>query len=332
MTTRPPLTPPVQTCQVFPAAAIYVGQGVNTGEGLGLPEEVCPGDIYSLDPQARPLHLALCHGGEGQRVAEGSHVGLAGAEVRLLARYRMMGEGGDGVDLLLIDAGGADLFALPLSPMAGGAGYTLLRVEEDPGAVQLADLVCMSFARGTMITLGDGRQRAIEALAPGDLVLTRDHGRQPVRWVGRATLRGVGSFAPVVITKGTLGNAGDLIVSPHHRIFLYQRQRAAGMQTSEVLVQAKHLVNDETVFRHEGGFVDYLSLVFDAHEIIYAEGIPVESLMVNEATVTRLPAAFAEGLRQQFPGLSQSQHFGTEAGAQAVEALVPGLKGGPGRR
>ncbi len=325
-------SPVAQTCQVFVAGDIFVSQGVNVGEGLALPEDVCAGDIYRLDPEARPLRLALGHGVGGQSVADGSEIGMAGAAVRLIARYRMMGGGGEGMDLLLIDIEGADLCTLPLSPMAVRSDYTLLSVEQDPGKVQLSDLICMSFARGTLITLGDGRQSPIEALAPGTLVLTRDHGRQPVRWVGRATLRAVGSFAPVVITKGTLGNAGDLIVSPHHRIFLYQRQRKAGMGTSEVLVQAKHLVNDETVFRHQGGFVDYFSLVFDAHEIIYAEGIPVESLMVNEATVTRLPAEFAEDLRARFPGLSQVQHFGTEADAGAVDALVPGLKGGPGRR
>ena len=210
---------------------------------------------------------------------------------------------------------------LPLSPLDAKSEYTLVAIEPAPEAVLLADLLCVSFARGTMITLGDGRQHAIEALKSGDMVLTRDRGRQPVRWVGRATLRAVGAFAPVVIGKGTLGNAGDLVVSQHHRIFLYQRQRLPGLETSELLVQAKHLVDGDAVWRREGGFVDYFSLVFDHHEIIYAEGIPVESLMVNEATVTRLPPALAAEVQARFPGLNQVQHFGTEAGRQFLEAM-----------
>ena len=74
--------------------------------------------------------------------------------------------------------------------------------------------------------------------------------------------------------------------------------------------------------RREGGFVDYHSLVFDRHEIIYAEGIPAESLMVNEATVSRLPPELADEVRARFPGLSQSQHFGTEAGRELLDAAA----------
>ena len=45
----------------------------------------------------------------------------------------------------------------------------------------------------------------------------------------------------------------------------------------------------------EGGFVDFFSIVFDHHEIIYAEGVPAESLMVNDATVNRLPVELCRG-------------------------------------
>jgi hypothetical protein len=90
------------------------------------------------------------------------------------------------------------------------------------------------------------------------------------------------------------------------------------------------------VWQREGGFVDYFSLVFDHHEIIYAEGIPVESLMVNEATVTRLPPALAVEVQARFPGLRQVQHFGTEAGRQfldriSADALRPGTPRGRGQ-
>jgi Hint domain len=199
--------------------------------------------------------------------------------------------------------------------------YQLLQTDTAPEETPLADLLCVSFARGTMITLATGAQVAIEALAPGDRVLTRDHGPQPIRWIGRATLRGVGAFAPVVIPKGTLGNAGDLIVSQHHRMFLYQRRRPESAGTSELLVQAKHLVDGDRVFIREGAVVDYFSLVFDRHEIIYAEGVPAESLMVNEATLSRLPPDMAAEVKARFPGLSQRQHFGTEAGRQLLDEI-----------
>ena len=245
---------------------------------------------------------------------------ICGENTNPLARYTLMGDDGNRVELLALHVA-QELFALPLSPMGQGLGYQLLKVEEAPEDTALSDLLCVSFARGTMITMADGSQRQIETLESGDRVLTRDHGPQPVLWVGHATLRGVGAFAPVVISAGALGNAGDLIVSQQHRMFLYQRQRVAGMTTSELLVQARHLVDGETVFIREGGFVDYFSLVFDRHEIVYAEGIPAESLMVSEAVINRLPPELSAEVKARFPGLSQVQHFGTEAGRQVLEAL-----------
>jgi hypothetical protein len=118
-----------------------------------------------------------------------------------------------------------------------------------------------------------------------------------------------------------LGNSGDLIVSQHHRMFLYQRERKAGMPTAELLVQAKHLIDNKSVFLRSGGIVDYFSLVFDRHEIIYAEGVPAESLMVNDATVNLLPAELSADVKARFPGLSQNQHFGTEAGRQFLDRV-----------
>jgi hypothetical protein len=312
---------PGHACQVFPAEAIYVIHGVNAGDSLTSPEETCEGDIYALEQGAMPLRMVLTHGPGGQTIAPGSQIGTPDEALRLECRYTLMAPDGDRVELLLLRLAGGAAVALPLSPMAAEQDYTLVAIDDAPTEVPLADLLCVSFARGTMITLADGRQSPIEALQPGDRVLTRDHGPQPVRWLGKATLRAIGAFAPIIITAGTLGNAGDLIVSPHHRIFLYQRQRKAGLNTSELLVQAKHLVDDDRVFQREGGFVDYFSIVFDHHEIIYAEGVPAESLMINDATLSRLPADLAKDVKARFPGLAQVQHFGTEASRQLLDRM-----------
>ncbi len=313
---------PGHACQLFAGADIYVAQGANQGDGLGGPSEVIPGDVYELDREAAPLRLVVSQPvGLDQHVALGSEVGLPGQVVRLEARYTLMAPDGDRVELLILMLEGAERFALPLSPIGANVDYTLLTVEPAPTDLQLADLLCLSFARGTMISLPGGSQRAIEALMPGQQVLTRDHGRQPVRWIGHARLRAVGAFAPVVIAAGTLGNSGDLILSQHHRVFLYQRNRLPGLSTSELLVQARHFVDGERAYLREGGYVDYFSLVFDRHEIIYAEGVPSESLMVNDATVNRLPPELAAEVKAQFPGLSHSPHFGTEAGRQFLDSI-----------
>ncbi|MDE3027098.1 MAG: Hint domain-containing protein [Paracoccaceae bacterium] len=335
----PPLPPaapasaPGYACQVFRADALFVKIGANLDDPIGEADDVCLGDIYHLEPDARAqrLFIGSAQGASRstpvmQSIAQGSEVGSAGDGVALSARLTMMTNDGDTVELLILrhhphDSVTAELYALPLSPMAPKTDYTLIRADANPGSARLSDILCVSFTRGTRIALADGRQIAIEDLMPGDRVLTRDHGPQPLRWIGRATMRAVGAFAPVVIAAGTLGNSGDLIVSQHHRMFLYQRNRSHRVKTSELLVQAKHLVDGENVFLREGGFVDYLSLVFDRHEIIYAEGICAESLMVNEATLSRLPEDMAEEVKARFPGLSQNQHFGTEAGRMVLDEI-----------
>lgn len=318
----PDQTAPAQTAHVYAARDLRVVSGANLGDPVAPAGLVEPGDVYRLDPAARALRLALRPAPDGQApvLAEGTAVGRPGDRIVLLSLLTLMAPDGDRVELLVIrhEATGED-HVLPLSPLAPRIDYTLIDAREDVEGIRIAEVVCVSFAAGTMITLPGGAQRPIEALAPGDRVLTRDHGAQEIRWVGKATLRAKGGFAPVVIAAGTLGNQSDLIVSPHHRIFLYQRgpKRLGG--TAELLVQAKHLVDGDRVTRREGGFVDYYSLVFDRHEIIYAEGIPAESLMVTEAVVNLLPPDLSQEVRARFPGLSQTQHFGTEAGRELLD-------------
>jgi hypothetical protein len=312
-------------CQVFRSEDVFVSIGVNLDEGLSSLDEACLGDIYQLAHGAVAQKLLLERGGNGQIVAAGSGLSEAGTDVTIAARFTMLAPDGDRLELLALHITGKDrlggYFILPLSPMGEKIEYTLIRAEEPQPDERLIDILCISFARGTQITLGDGSQKPIERLAVGDRVLTRDHGPQALLWIGHVTLRAVGAYAPVVISAGVLGNAGDLVVSQHHRMFLYQRNRAKAVPKSEILVQAKHLVNGDTVYLRESGFVDYYSLVFDAHEIIYAEGIPAESLMVTEATVSRLPPELAAEVKQRFPTVSQNQHFGVEAGPNDLAAL-----------
>lgn len=324
--------PAPHSCDVFVGSDFLVSAGANQGDTLDMAEEAVPGDSYQLARGATPHRLMLDRAtaapGAQMQVAAGSTLGRPGDSVRLQRRLTLMAPGGDSTELLLLShrnaSGETATLVLPLSPMLRRSDYTLLRIEDDPEPVRLSDIICISFSSGTLISLSDGLQVPIDSLRPGDRLLTRDHGAQPLRWVGRATLRGIGSFAPVVITSGTMGNDGDLVVSQHHRIFIYQRRRNVLTDTPELLVQARHLVDDEKVLLRPGGFVEYYSLAFDRHEIVYAQGIPCESLMITEATVDRLPAALATDLKARFPELSQSQHFGQEASRRLLDAIGRG--------
>lgn len=46
---------------------------------------------------------------------------------------------------------------------------------------------------------------------------------------------------------------------------------------SEVFVAAKHLLDGKLVTRDTGGDVTYIHMMFDQHEVIFAEGAATES-------------------------------------------------------
>jgi hypothetical protein len=179
------------------------------------------------------------------------------------------------------------------------------------------DLLC--FAAGTHIITRRG-EVPVERLQPGDMVLTRDSGFQTLRLAAMQRVAAEGNHAPVVFAAGVLGNGRELVVSPQHRVLVAGARPEILFGEPEVLVPALSLVDDDRVTRRVGGFVAYFHLLFDRHEIIFAEGIPAESLMVNETTVRMLPDTLATELVERFPGLKQSQHYGAEPTRAALDA------------
>lgn len=295
MSTPAPETLPVQTLTVHPAASFRVSDGVARGEGLGFADDLVMDDVYELLPDAPRLRMLLVPdaGGRLLRVAPGSAAGQDGRLVAIDSCATFMVPDGSTIECLIlveIDGGeAADIWLVPLAPLAPRTDYRLVGLDRHAATTRLAEIACTSFSRGTHITLASGAQVPVEDLRPGDRVLTRDDGPQPIRWIGMTTLRAVGAFAPVVIRKGVLHNENDLVLSPDHRIFIWQRQDRLGAGRSEVLVKVRHLINGETVFQREGGFVDYFQLLFDDHQIIYAEGIAAESLLIDPRTQAALP-------------------------------------------
>ncbi|MBS8226507.1 Hint domain-containing protein [Vannielia litorea] len=309
-------------CRLFAGADLRVTSGANLGDELGDLDELCEGDVYALGEDAGVSKLAIVTEAGQHRVANGSELGVPGDAVTLAGRLTFMGGDGGGMDLLVIEIpaeGGPTRHVLPLQPMEPRVEYTLIGISEDPGEVQLSDLTSFAFVRGTAITLASGAQKPVEDLVPGERVLTRDHGAQPVRWIGTQTVRAVGAYAPVVITEGTLGNAADLILSQHQRLFVYQRGVDRVTETAEMLVKAALLVDDDAVFIRKGGFIDYFTLVFDHHEVIYAECIPVESLELSPDTRQSLPGEIAAGIEAEFGDLAHTPAFGTELADEVID-------------
>lgn len=188
----------------------------------------------------------------------------------------------------------------------GGTNVFSYTVEDDDGNtdtafVNLTTTPC--FVAGTLIDTQDG-PLAVERLCPGVLVHTRDHGLQPVRWVGKTTRRAEGRHAPVVLARGALGNHDEIALSPNHRVLLTSTQAELLFGQSEVLVKAGHLVNDHTIRRRpDGRVVTYVHLLFDRHEIIRGNGLDSESYHPGSSTIDAFDPATRAEILDLFPDL-----------------------------
>ncbi|RKF15369.1 hypothetical protein D6850_11170 [Roseovarius spongiae] len=315
----------IQSIPVYDAGAITVVNGANLGDGLSFAAELDLDDTYELRPGSEMRRLSISAGADGRLgVAEGTRIGRPGDALHIDCCLTMMSAMGTTTEIIiLVEVDGAGdveaVFALPLSELAPRTEYTLVGIDETQAAAKFAEVACVSFSRGTRITMASGAQKPIEELKIGDMVLTRDDGAQQVRWVGCSTVRAVGNFAPIRIRAGALHNDADLYVSPEHRFFIYQRSDAIGAGRHEVLVRARHLVNGDSIVQVDGGFVDYFQLLFDTHQIIYAEGIAAETLLLGPHTRPALPADLGEKIGLGPEAHSTSPHLDFEVGKALLD-------------
>jgi Ca2+-binding RTX toxin-like protein len=191
---------------------------------------------------------------------------------------------------------------------------------------EIENLVIVCFTTGTQIMTERG-EVAVEALQPGDRVLTRDNGMQPLRWIGtrqvsHRELQAMPDLQPVRIGSGALGGQlpkRSMLVSPQHRVLIEGAKAEMYFGESEVLVAAKHLVGQAEVTRAlpaEG--VSYVHILFDRHEIVLSDGIWTESFQPAERTLSSLDGAARTEVLELFPELDQ--------GAGAFAAARPSLK------
>jgi len=173
-----------------------------------------------------------------------------------------------------------------------------------------AGVIC--FTGGTRLDTPEG-PRAVEALVPGDKVLTRDDGPQVVRWAGirwmsGARLRALPELRPIRIRAGALGEerpSDDLLVSPQHRLLLGGRAAEALFNQPEVLVRAKDLINDHSVtIDHAVRATNYIHLLFDRHQIVWANGVETESFHPAEMALDAIEDGQREALLALYPELA----------------------------
>ncbi|WP_208351813.1 Hint domain-containing protein [Pseudaestuariivita rosea] len=186
-----------------------------------------------------------------------------------------------------------------------GVPLTIQSAAEGPDFPAPDYAVPPCFVAGTLIETDRG-DIPVEALQPGDQIHTQHDGYQTLRWVGSTRVPAKGHLAPIVFDAGSIGNRRVLRVSPQHRFVCANASVALMIGEDAVLVAAKHFVGMPGVRVAEGGVVDYFHLLFDDHQIIFAEGVATESFYPGDAGVNGFDAPVRAELLALFPELQQT--------------------------
>lgn len=169
------------------------------------------------------------------------------------------------------------------------------------------------FTDDTLILTNRG-QRPIQQLRPGDQVVTRDNSVQPIRWLGSQRVDGRAELAPICIGTGVFGNDAPLCVSPQHRMVYAGADASLLFAQPEVMVPAKHLVDGRKVVISPRNKVTYYHMLFDRHEVVFANGAASESFHPGPVGLNSINDAAREELFGLFPTLrSDPAQYGDTA-------------------
>ena len=213
---------------------------------------------------------------------------------------------GSTIELHRIEVNGEHVGYAPSEPLEPGVSYAFVETRdlgddnaEDHGAQSYSyyeqnSVPC--FGPGTMITTQNG-EIPVEWLDTSDKVLTRDHGFQPILWIGRTKIapeyfERFPDERPVRIPAGTLGPncpTHDLQLTGDHRIMVQSAEAELMYFSAEVLAPAKAWV-DAGIGNLLSPSQEYMvtHLLCASHQIIVAQGAWVESMFTGVQTLRRL--------------------------------------------
>ncbi len=158
------------------------------------------------------------------------------------------------------------------------------------------------FTEGTRI-VALGGEELVEDIQTGDQILIADHGFQTVRWVGRRhvsqdDLVQYPQLRPYIINKGAFGNQRDLRVSPQHGM-------ACRIGGKETLLRAKNVGQelglDAAVLDLDCKEIVYFHILFDQHELVFAEGALSEAYFPGPSAIGSLDQDARDELLFLFP-------------------------------
>ena len=189
-------------------------------------------------------------------------------------------------------------------------------------------VVC--FTQGARILTPRG-EVPIELLQVGDMVVTRDNGVKPLLWIGKKTLdaqwlRQNPRLRPILLKAAGFENLErDLIVSPQHAVLLRSAERGG----TDTLFRARHLAElkgGEARVMQGKRAVTYIHLMFDAHEVVFANGLPSESFYPGPVALGSMSRDALAELHALFPDLVHArteEAFGAAITAYSRRKYLP---------
>ena len=181
----------------------------------------------------------------------------------------------------------------------------------------LDDIAISCFTAGCRLRTDRG-DIEVEKLVAGDLLITHPSGNQtacaalPIvriftRTVTSYSIRRNPKLRPIRITAGALGLGlpkRDLLVSRQHRMLVQSKIAERMFGSLEVLIPAIKLTTLPGIFVDENvEEVDYLHVLLDRHEVIFAESAPTESLFAGPEALKSIGPEANEEILTIFPEL-----------------------------
>lgn len=154
---------------------------------------------------------------------------------------------------------------------------------KDAGHQSQGQMIC--FTPGTRLRTATGTVD-VAHLRNGDEVQTKDNGLQKVLWTGHRRITGarlhvMPDLAPVRVRAEAFGKGrpdAELLVSPEHRMLVQGAIARDLFNCDEVFVGARDLVNGASVIQDKMvREVTYVHILFEDHQVIWANGLQTES-------------------------------------------------------
>ncbi len=156
--------------------------------------------------------------------------------------------------------------------------------------------------------------RHVSILHPGDMVVTRDNGLQPVRMVWSWTVTAAQmqerpDLAPIRLRPRAIGPmmpARDLRIASGHRALIpgYRISGVADTQPCLMRVGELATASDAAYIDMSTQSVTFYNLVFDSQEVFCAEGLPVESFCPSPKSMAEMDVAARGTLLDLFPQMA----------------------------